>query len=61
MLPSFEEYPMIAQNTADVEIFRKRSLNDWSLRIIEEPAQLVRIETVGIEFVLADLYEGVLS
>ena len=52
---------MIAQNTACVEIFRRRSLNDWSLRIIEEPCQLVRIESVGIEFVLGDLYEGVLS
>ena len=59
MLPSFEEYLMIAQNTPCVEIFHKRSPNDWTLRIIEEPGQLVRIESAGIEFVLGDLYEGV--
>ncbi len=61
MLPSFEEYVLISQDRMYVEVFRKRSSNDWSLQIIEDPSQTVRIESVGIEFVLGDLYEGVLS
>ena len=60
-LGSFEEYLLISQDRMYVEVFRKRSSNDWSLQIIEDPIQMVRIESVGIEFVLGDLYEGVLS
>lgn len=59
MLPSLEEYLLVSQDKPLVEIFRKQSPNDWSLQIVSDFDALVRIHSLGIEFPLGDLHEGI--
>lgn len=59
MLPSFEEYLLVSQDKPLVEIFRKQSPNDWSLQIVTAVDSLVRIQSLGIEFPVGELYEGI--
>ena len=58
LLPSFEEYLLIAQDQPRIDLFRKQSPNHWSLEIVQG---LDRTVLLGTEtaFSLADLYAGV--
>jgi Uma2 family endonuclease len=58
-LSSLEEYVLISQWKPMVEVFTKQSENSWSLTIAEGLQEQVRLRSVGIEFPLAELYEGV--
>jgi Uma2 family endonuclease len=58
-LQSVEEYVLISQSEPKVEVFTKQSERMWSLTIIDGPEQPVRLQSVGIEFPLAELYDGV--
>ena len=58
-LLSVEEYVLISQSEPKVEVFTKQTDRNWSLTISYGPDHRVRLESVGIEFPLADLYDGV--
>jgi Uma2 family endonuclease len=58
-MQSVDEYVLISQTEPQVEVFTKQSERQWSLTIIDGPEQPVRLHSVGIEFPLADLYDGV--
>ena len=60
-LSSVEEYVLISQSKPMVEVFMKQSEHSWSLTIFDGLQQLVRLQSVGIEFPLAELYDGVES
>ena len=59
LLLSFEEYLLVSQDKPLVKIFRKQSPNDWSLQIVSDMDAPVRIQSLGIEFPLGELYEGI--
>ena len=59
LLPSFEEYVLIAQDQPRIDLFRKQSPNHWSLEIIQGLDQPVLLEVAESAFSLADLYAGV--
>ena len=59
LLPSFEEYLLIAQDQPRVDLFRKQSPNHWSLEIIQGLDQTVLLGVAENAFSLADLYAGV--
>ena len=58
-LSSMEAYVLVAQAERKVEVFSKQSESVWALTIVASPDQLVRLKSVGIEFSLDELYEGV--
>jgi len=59
LLPSFEEYLLIAQDQPRVDLFRKQSPNQWSLEIIHGLDKTVLLGVAGSAFPLATLYAGV--
>ena len=58
-LPSVEEYVLISQSEPQVEVFSKQGEKSWSLTIIDNAEQAVRLQSVGIDFPLSELYDGV--
>ncbi len=58
-LHSFEEYLLVSQDEPRVEIFRKQSPSSWSMNIVRGLDETVHVTSLGIEFPLNELYEGV--
>lgn len=58
-LPSFEEYVLISQSETQIEVFTKQSGNLWSLTIINARDQAARLQSLGTEIPLADVYYGI--
>ena len=59
LLPSFEEYLLIAQDQPRVDLFRKQSPNHWSLEIVQGLDRTILLGVAESAFSLADLYAGV--
>ncbi|MBY0502999.1 MAG: Uma2 family endonuclease [Bryobacteraceae bacterium] len=60
LLPSFEEYLLIAQDQPRIDLYRRHSPNHWSLEIIQGSLdQTVFLGVAETAFSLADLYAGV--
>lgn len=59
LLPSFEEYLLIAQDQPRVDLFRKQSPNHWSLEIVQGLDQTVLLGVAESALSLAGLYAGV--
>ena len=60
-LASLEEYVLVSQFKPMVEVFTKQSEHQWSLTIVDDASQIVRLQSIGIEFPLAGFYEGMES
>jgi Uma2 family endonuclease len=58
-LTSFEEYILISQDQARVEVFRKASEDQWTLSTVRGLGSVFAIQTVGLSLALADVYETV--
>jgi Uma2 family endonuclease len=58
-LPSFEEYILISQDQARVEVYRKTSEDHWTLSTVRGLGGVVALQTVGVSLALADVYESV--
>ncbi len=57
-LPSLEEYLLVAEDKPEATLFRRRT--GWEPEVYQGLDAVVHLETVGYEFVLAELYHGVL-
>jgi len=58
-LDSFEEYVLIAQDEPRVDVFRKTPDSRWLLSSYTGLSQVAKVESLGIELSLAQLYAGV--
>lgn len=61
-LQSLQEYVLVYQDTAQVEVFQRGSEEGWSVityRLIEGREASLEIESVGILLPLREVYEGV--
>jgi Uma2 family endonuclease len=58
-IESFEEYVLVAQDEARVEVFRKTPDKRWVISTYEGLDTVANIESLGISFQLADVYAGV--
>jgi Uma2 family endonuclease len=56
LLPSFEEYLLVAQDEPRIEVFRKASDDQWILNIHKGLESTVRVESLNIELPLAEIY-----
>ncbi len=59
LLPSFEEYLLLAQDQPRIDLFRRQSPNHWSLEIVQGLDGTVHLGVAESAFSLADLYAGV--
>lgn len=58
-LPSFEEYVLIAQDRAAVQVRRKAPDGGWVMTFYEGLDSAAKLESLDIELPLAELYAGV--
>ena len=58
-IESFEEYVLVAQDQARVEVFRKTPDKRWLISTYEGLDAVAEVESLGISFQLADIYAGV--
>ena len=58
-LPSFEEYLLVSQDQARVEVYRKTADGGWLLSTYLGRETVVPIESVGVDLPLAEVYSEV--
>ena len=58
-LPSLQEYVLVSQDQAMVEIYRQNQLVDWYSEVFQIGDQL-NLQSVGLTMAIADIYEDVL-
>lgn len=59
LLPSFEEYVLIAQDEPRVSVYRKVPDDLWILATYRGLQSVAKLASLGIELPLAELYDGV--
>ena len=58
-LSSLEEYVLVEQDFPSVEVFRKWEDGKWVLTDYQSMDDCVKLESLGIEISMQDIYEGV--
>ncbi|ETW98231.1 MAG: hypothetical protein ETSY1_19650 [Candidatus Entotheonella factor] len=58
-IASLQAYVLVAQDRTRIEIFLRRENGDWLYTVAEGLEATVRLETIGCELTLSDVYEGV--
>jgi len=58
-LSSLTEYVLIAQEKARVDVYTKENEEEWRLRIYEGPGKSAKLESIGVELPVAELFDGV--
>ncbi len=59
-IDSFTDYLLVSQNKPRVEHYRReRSEDEWILRVAHGPDSSVKIESIGIEVRLSEVYAGI--
>jgi Uma2 family endonuclease len=59
MLPSFAEYVLISQKEPLVEVFFRQGDGTWQLTPVRGRDATVRLQSLGVELCLAEIYERV--
>jgi len=57
-LPSLQEYVLVSTERAQVEIFRRKTRNEWDYVILDDKAMKLELKSVGVEMTLAEIYDG---
>ncbi len=58
-IPSFKEYILVNQDMPIVDVFFKKGENDWQLKTYIGLDQTVQLQSLNIQFSLADIYKNV--
>jgi Uma2 family endonuclease len=58
-MPTFQEYLLIDQSQVHVEHYLKTAANQWLFSEYDDLAVMVSLTTVGMQILIADLYEGI--
>jgi Uma2 family endonuclease len=58
-LPSVEEYIAVSQDKYQIEQRVRRNPDHWMLTFFSAPEQVLKLESVGIEVPLCEIYRGV--
>lgn len=58
-IPTFAEYLLVAQDRPHVARRSRRDDGSWTETVFESLERTVRLETVGLEFLTREVYEGV--
>ena len=57
-MPTLQDYVLIAQTEARVEVFRRQPDESWSLRIYEGIDKVAKLESLAVDLSLRALYRG---
>jgi len=58
-LTSFREYVLITQNVMQAEVFRRGEKHKWEYERLNEPTDVVNLETLQFSITLAELYKAI--
>lgn len=58
-LPSFVEYLLVSQDEPRIAVHRRQADDAWKEQETEGLGGVVRVESLGIEIPLAEIYEGI--
>jgi Uma2 family endonuclease len=58
-IPGFQEYLLVSQYGQQIEHYVKRSEKKWDFQSYDETDTVLRLETVGVEMAIADIYDKV--
>jgi Uma2 family endonuclease len=58
-LTSFREYVLITQNVMQAEVFRRGEKHKWEYERLNEPTDVVNLETLQFSITLAELYKTI--
>jgi len=58
-LTSFREYVLITQNVMQAEVFRRGEKHKWEYERLNEPTDVVNLETIQFSITLAELYKAI--
>ena len=61
LMPSIAEFLLIEQEPVEIEHYRKQPNGDWLLTTIRDRDAMIRLESLGCELPVADIYRGVES
>ena len=59
MMPSFVECLLVEQTPVEVEHWRRLEHGDWLLSTIRDNAGVLKLQSLGCELPIADIYHGV--
>ncbi|MEJ5252144.1 MAG: Uma2 family endonuclease [Chthonomonadetes bacterium] len=58
-LSSLREYLLVSQDRVRIERYVRQANGEWLLHDYTEPGQIVRLESLGVEMPVAQIYEGI--
>jgi Uma2 family endonuclease len=58
-LTSFREYVLITQNVMQAEVFRRGEKHKWEYERLNEPTDVVSLETLQFSITMAELYRAI--
>ncbi|HYV06674.1 MAG TPA: Uma2 family endonuclease [Blastocatellia bacterium] len=56
---SLKEYVIVAQDRAQIEVFRRGRGDRWSWQVLTEPSDELKLESVGLTLTVAQVYRRV--
>ncbi len=57
-LPSLKEYVLVSTERAQVELFRRKTRNEWDYVVLDDKAMKLELKSIGVEMTLAEIYDG---
>ncbi|MCS7210570.1 MAG: Uma2 family endonuclease [Chloroherpetonaceae bacterium] len=57
-LPSLREYVLVSAEKVQVELFRRKSRNEWDYVVLDDKAMKLELQSIGATLSLTDIYEG---
>ncbi len=57
-LPSLKEYVLVSTERAQVEMFRRKTRNEWDYVVLDDKAMKLELKSIGVEMTLAEIYDG---
>ena len=58
-IESLREYMLVAQEPQRIELYTRRSANEWLYTEFRQPDDIVRLESIGCELLVRDVYHKV--
>ncbi len=59
LVDSFREYVLVAQDRIEIEVHRREPDGRWSATLFNDRADVARLESIGCDLPLADLFEKI--
>jgi len=60
-LETLQEYVLVDQERCSVMVYQRENAKEWSLYILEDFREVVRLKSVAVEVALQDIYDGIFN